>query len=92
MDKYHSTPNEKLAYEVGKNFETAIIGGLSSIELLVGNMNEENREKFMEMWPDCRNDILNKGNKQKRIATANIKDNYVVKTHNYETVFKTGNR
>jgi hypothetical protein len=90
-DKYR----ERLKKIIAKKFDTTMIFPLSQFEAafghLWGNNLPEDRltdeERIMrDKWKQCRNNILNNGNQQKRNAFSEL-DMHDVKWLRYNTVF-----
>lgn len=71
--------NQELINRIYKNFQTTMIGSLARFEEKFGFLwenNHKDQEKFLDLWEDARNSILNNGNKQARAALDDI-DNYL---------------
>lgn len=81
-----------------KRFQTTMIGALYEFEksfgYLWGYHKEENEEltdkeeKFLDIWEETRNKILNTGNNQLRKAVSEIQNNKGT-THRYNYKFNT---
>jgi len=87
--------NERLKKIVSKKFDTTMIYPLSQFEAAFGHLWKHKVDKtkltdeelmFRAKWEECRNNILNTGNQQKRNAMAEI-DQYSVVWEGYKTIF-----
>lgn len=84
---------QKLRDEIEKKLKTTMIGAISSIEKHLGylwgfgkNKQEqltEDEEYFLNIWEEVRQEILDKGNSQKRAILDEL-PNYVVKWNRYQ--------
>lgn len=95
-DKYQPEMKKRLKKIIGKKFDTTMIYPLSQIEAAFGELwglgkDEEDltpEEKTMKKkWQECRNNILNNGNHQKRNAFAEL-DMHKVTWEGYKYEFK----
>lgn len=76
-----------------KRFQTTMIGALSEFEKSFGYLwgidkqdnvpLTEKEEKFLDIWEDTRNRVLNNGNNQLRKAISEIKKNDGTMRYNY---------
>jgi len=81
-------------------FQTTMIGALHEFEKSFGYLwgaqksedeeLTEREEKFLDIWEDTRNRILNNGNNQLRRAISEINKNNGHKTYNYKFNMKKG--
>jgi hypothetical protein len=87
--------SNKLSHIMGKKIETTFIGAIDSFEKYFGYLwgidkdEEELTEdeiKMDELWQECRIEILNKGNKQRRGAEKEI-NNYSISRLHYHYQF-----
>ncbi len=85
--KFMEDCRRRLDKIISKKIETTFIGALDSFEryfgFLWGNEKEEDELskeelKFDELWQNCRTDILNKGNHNKRSAQDEIMNHTVL--------------
>lgn len=68
---------EELIRNIEKRLKTTMIGALAKFEESFAYLWEEpsiNREKYEDLWEDTRNEILNHGNKQIRLAVKELYD------------------
>jgi hypothetical protein len=92
-------PNiQQLLYSIEKKFQTTMIGALARFEDSFGYLWEndhKDRERFENTWEDTRNNILNNGNKQLRLALNEISDffqsNRVKNKYHYKFYFNDKN-
>lgn len=86
---------DRLKRVIGKKFDTTMIFPLSQFEAAFGaawgngkseeNLTDEERVN-RKKWQECRNNILNLGNHQKRNANVEL-DTYDVERKRYQAVF-----
>ena len=94
----NKTTNEIL----NKRFQTTMIGALSEFEKSFGYLwgidKDENKEltekeeKFLDLWEDTRNRILNNGNNQLRKAVSEIRKSSGEHRYNYKFNVREDNR
>ena len=85
---------------LSKRFQTTMIGAISEFEKSFGYLwgidkSEDEQltdreEKFLDIWEDTRNRILNNGNNQLRKALSEVKNNNV--RYNYKFKMKEDER
>jgi hypothetical protein len=77
-----ATKKELIEY-VEKRFTTSFIGALDSIEQHLYDL--FNDEEWNKYWPPLREELLNKGNAQKRLATRELEKYEFAKIRKVET-------
>ena len=85
-----------------KRFQTTMIGALSEFEKAFGYLRGHHKpededltdkeEKFLDIWEETRNRILNNGNNQLRKAVSEIKKNEGNLKYNYKFNVREDNR
>ena len=82
---------EKLIDDVEKRLKTVMIGSISRFENSFGylwnyggDVDTEQHDLFRRKWDDLRNDLLNHGNNQIRIAVDSMYDFFEKKTNKYK--------
>jgi len=83
-----------------KRFQTTMIGALHEFEKAFGYLwgqhksedqdLTENEIKFLDLWDDTRNRILNNGNNQMRKAIVDLENSTITTKYNYR-FYKKGN-
>lgn len=95
-EKYQEEFKKRLKSIIGKKFDTTMVYPLSQIEIAFGDLwghgkDEESltddEKMIRKKWQECRNNILNNGNQQKRNAFAEI-DMYKIVWEGYKYEFK----
>lgn len=93
LQKRAENSKNKLKNDIEKKIKTAMIGALASIEKYFGEhigLNDDdvetNESELLTAWDNCRKEILDKGNKQIRIAKEEI-DLYEVNYQGYQYNF-----
>jgi len=90
---------DELMFSIEKRFKTTMIGALAQFEKYFGYLWENdspNREKFENLWEDTRNNILNNGNNQIRLALRDLEQTLYNKPkfkqqYHYKFYFKDQN-
>jgi len=86
---------ERLKTIIGKKFQTVMIGSLSQFENAFGylwgcgksfDLLTDDEKIFYERWQECRENILNNGNRQQRNFYAEL-EQYNIARNKYVTVF-----
>ena len=68
---------EELMRDIETKIKTTMIGAIAQFEKYFGYLWEEdsiNREKYEDLWEEARNNILNNGNHQIRLAMRDLSD------------------
>ncbi len=86
---------EKLIDDVEKRLKTIMIGSISRFENTFGylwnhgfDIDTDQHEFFRRKWDDLRNDLLNHGNNQIRLAVDTIYDFFDQKENKYKYSYK----
>lgn len=96
QEKFKDEYRERLKKIIGKKFDTTMIYSLSQVELLFGHLwgigkpeskLTDDELMYRTKWLECRNNILNTGNAQKRNSAAEI-NQYDVIWNRYITEFR----
>lgn len=87
LEKQGLYSRNKLKDDFKKKITTTMIGALASIEKYFGERLDLNVEKVDEDWEDCRQEILDRGNKQIRAMMDEL-DCYDVTWNKYKYNFK----
>jgi len=90
---------QKLETNMEKKIKTTMIGALATFEDYFAelwgydkpyNKLTEEEQHYRDMWEDVRNDVLNKGNHQSRLALTELQE-YDVTWNKHKVEFKIGN-
>jgi len=86
---------EKLIDDIEKRLKTIMIGSISRFENTFGylwnhgtDVDTDQQEFFRRKWDDLRNDLLNHGNNQIRLAVDSLYDFFDQKENKYKYSYK----
>lgn len=92
--------SEELIMNIEKRLKTTMIGAIAKFEERFAYLWEEpniNRERYEDLWEETRNEILNHGNKQIRLAIKELynfldnKQGSFKEKYHYKFYFKNPN-
>lgn len=88
------TDNEKIIKDIETRLKTIMIGSISRMEKSFGYLwnygdepNTATEEQFADKWEDLREDILNHGNQQIRLAINLLEKHFKKPHYNYNYKF-----
>lgn len=98
QEKYEQSSKEKLIKNINKKFTTSNIGCVDSVEKFFGMVwghgkpeseKTEQEKEWFKIWQDCRKEMMDKGNHERRSAQKELNQyNVSWNRYNIELPFK----